>query len=242
MATVGLEIEVGHRAVLSAATGGGVDTSLANLTRERWRPVPAPFLLRGTKGGSIPTMTTLAALWLPILLSAVFVFLVSSVVHMALPIHKNDYQKLPDEAATLDAMRKTGVRPGQFMFPHPGSMKEMNSPAMQAKWKQGPVGTLIVRSGGYAMGASLGQWFTFSVVISVFCAYLTGLACAPGAAGSQVFRIAATVAVLGYCFTSVCDSIWKGVAWSTTWKFVFDGVLYALATGATFAWLWPAAA
>ena len=43
-------------------------------------------------------------------------------------------------------------------------------------------------------------------------------------------------------FTSVNDSIWKGVSWCVTSKFMFDGVVYALVTGATFAWLWPAAA
>lgn len=188
-------------------------------------------------------MTTLAALWLPILLSAVFVFVVSSLFHMLLPIHKGDYRKLPDEAGTLEAMRRTGVVPGQYMFPCPASMKDMGSPEMQAKFAQGPVGTLIVRSGnGMNMGRALGQWFAFCVVIGVFTAYLTGLACAPGSAGLRVFRIAATIAVLGYAFSSVADSIWKGVRWSTTCKFVFDGVVYALVTGATFAWLWPAAA
>ena len=37
------------------------------------------------------------------------------------------------------------------------------------------------------------------------------------------------------------DSWWKGVSWSSTLKYVFDGVLYGLATAGTFAWLWPAA-
>ena len=37
------------------------------------------------------------SLWLPILLSAVFVFLLSAVIHMALPWHKNDFKKMPDE-------------------------------------------------------------------------------------------------------------------------------------------------
>jgi hypothetical protein len=42
-------------------------------------------------------MTELHALWLPILLSSVFVFLASSVIHMASPWHKSDYPKLPNE-------------------------------------------------------------------------------------------------------------------------------------------------
>jgi hypothetical protein len=187
-------------------------------------------------------MTTLASLWLPILLSAVFVFVVSSLVHMVLQIHKGDYRKLPNEDAALDAVRAWGTPPGQYMFPCAGSMKEWKTPEMQAKFERGPVGTLIVRDakGCTNMGKALGQWFLFCLVVSVFVAYVTGLARGPGAPG--VFRIATVVALLGYAFSSVTDSIWKGVTWSTTVKFLFDGLLYALATGATFAWLWPAAA
>ncbi|HEX7420299.1 MAG TPA: hypothetical protein VF505_10460 [Thermoanaerobaculia bacterium] len=36
-------------------------------------------------------MTALTALWLPILLSALFVFIVSSIIHMAPLWHKNDF-------------------------------------------------------------------------------------------------------------------------------------------------------
>lgn len=187
-------------------------------------------------------MTTLATLWLPILLAAIAVFVVSSLVHMVLQIHAGDYRKLPNEDAVLAALRQHGVGAGQFMFPHCNSMKEYGSPEMQAKMKQGPLGTLVVRGpDGANMGKALGQWFLFCIVVSVFVAYLTGLSCAPGSDGMRVFRIAATVGLLGYGFSSVADSIWKGIAWSTTARFVFDGLIYALATGGVFALLWPAA-
>lgn len=187
-------------------------------------------------------MTTLASLWLPILLSAVFVFIVSSVIHMVLQLHKSDYGRMPDEDRVLDALRAT-VPPGQYMFPWAGSMKEFGAPEMQKKFAQGPIGTLIVRDKGCLnMGKSLGQWFVFCVVISVFVAYLTGVVLAPGAHYLTVFRIAGTVAVLGYASSSVMDSIWKGVAWSTTLRFVIDGVVYGLVTAGTFGWLWPHAA
>ncbi len=184
-------------------------------------------------------METLAALWLPILLSAVFVFLASSVIHMALPIHKGDYKKLPDEAATLEAMRRTGVVPGQYMFPCAASMKDFGSPEMQAKMKQGPVGVMIVRNGACSMGAALTQWFIFCVVISYVVAWMTFIACHHDAAG--VFRFALVSAFVGYGLSSVTDSIWKGLSWVTTAKFLFDGLVYGLVTAATFAWLWPAA-
>ena len=43
-------------------------------------------------------MTALSQLWLPILISAVAVFVVSSVIHMALPWHRSDFPKMADEA------------------------------------------------------------------------------------------------------------------------------------------------
>ncbi len=52
--------------------------------------------------------TGLAALWLPILLSAVIVFVASSVIHMATPWHKSDYPKLPNEDRVMDALRANG--------------------------------------------------------------------------------------------------------------------------------------
>lgn len=186
-------------------------------------------------------MTTLVVLWLPILVSAAFVFVVSSVIHMALPIHKDDYAKLPDEDRLLDGLRS--VPAGQYVFPRANSMKDMSSPAMQEKFKRGPVGTMIIRTGNCMnIGPALLQWFVFCIVIGICTAYLTGLALAPGAASGTVFRIAGTAAVLCHAFSSVNDSIWKGVKWSTTIKFLIDGIVYGLVTGATFAWLWPAAA
>jgi hypothetical protein len=188
-------------------------------------------------------MVELSALWLPIVLSAVLVFVASSVIHMVVPIHRGDYTKLPGEDAVLAAMRSQGVQPGQYMFPCPSSMKDMCTPEMQQKFTQGPVGTLVVRpSGPPAMGKNLVQWFLYTLVIGFCTAYVCHLALGPGTAGMSVFRVAGAVALLPYAVTYVTDSIWKGVRWSTALKFVFDGLVYALLTGAAFAWLWPAAA
>ena len=85
-------------------------------------------------------MADLLAMWLPIVLSAVGVFLVSSVIHMALPWHRGDTGKMAGEEQVLAAMRDHGVNPGQYMFPCPDSMKDASSPAMTAKYEQGPVG------------------------------------------------------------------------------------------------------
>ena len=105
-------------------------------------------------------MVALLDLWLPILLSAVFVFIASSVLHMVLPIHKADYAQLANEAEVLSAMREHGVSPGSYMFPHAGSMKEMGEPEFVEKLNLGPVGHMtILPNGPWNMGKSLGQWF-----------------------------------------------------------------------------------
>jgi len=186
-------------------------------------------------------MVSLADLWLPILTAAVFVFLVSSVMHMCIPIHKSDYEELPDEDRVKDSLREAGVGPGAYVFPHCESMKDLGTPETLEKFKKGPVGFMIIQPNGPpTMGKALGQWFVFTIVISVFVAYLGSLSgLAVGADGMAVFRFTATVAFLGYGMGSVCDSIWKGIAWVVTAKFLFDGALYALATGAAFMWLWP---
>lgn len=187
-------------------------------------------------------MIAIADLWLPIVLAAVLVFIASSLVHMVLQIHKNDYLKLPSEDAVLAALRQANVQPGQYMFPCPASMKDMGTPEMIEKFQRGPVGNVIVRASGVpGIGKSLGQWFVFCLVVGLFTAYVAGLAFGAGTEGMLVFRFTATVAFMGYALETVCQSIWKGVSWSSTAKFLLDGLIYGLITGATFAWLWPAA-
>jgi hypothetical protein len=58
-------------------------------------------------------MVPITALWLPILLSAVIVFVASSILHMVLPYHKSDYRKLPEEDKVMDALRAAGVTAGR---------------------------------------------------------------------------------------------------------------------------------
>jgi len=187
-------------------------------------------------------MEFLATLWMPIVVSAVAVFVVSSVVHMGLKYHQHDYAKMPDEDAVLDALRGADLAPGEYMFPRAESMAEMSTPEMKAKYERGPVGFLVLmRPGPFTMGPSLLQWFLYSLVVSVFCAYIADVAFEPGAAATPIFRVTGTAAVLVYGLGFVPSSIWKGVAWSTSARYLLDGVLYGLATGAVFAWLWPAA-
>lgn len=185
-------------------------------------------------------MAFLTELWLPILLSAVFVFVASSVIHMLLPIHKSDHRPLKDEARVLDALRPSSPSPGQYMFPWCTSMKDMGSPEYLEKVNRGPVGFMtVLPNGPMAIGRQLMQWFAYCVVTSIFVAYVASFAHA-GTDYMSVFRLTGTVGFLGYGLGAVIDSIWKAVPWTTSFKFLFDGLVYALVTAGTFGWLWPA--
>ena len=185
-------------------------------------------------------MTPIWDLWLPIVLSAVLVFLVSSVLHMVLTYHRRDYKQLPNEAETLDGIRRASLSPGLYFFPYAASSKAMRSPEMQEKLRQGPVGFLVMRpSGQTAMGKYLALWFSFCLLVSIFVGCLAGRALAPGAVYGDVFCFAATAAFLAYGVGRIVDSIWSGIPWSNTLRAVLDGLIYSLVTAGTFGWLWP---
>lgn len=185
-------------------------------------------------------MVSLTTLWLPILLSAVVVFVVSSIIHMVLPYHRSDYQKLPNEERLLDALRQESVAPGVYFFPYVPSHKEMKSPAVMEKYKKGPVGLLtVIPSGPPAMPKFLLKWVLYCLGVSVFVAYLTGRTVGAGAEYLAVFRVAGTAGFLAYAAAHATDSIWKGQPWSTTLKHMFDGLVYGLFTAGVFGWLWP---
>jgi hypothetical protein len=185
-------------------------------------------------------MVHLVDLWLPIVLSAVFVFVISSVIHMLLPFHKAECRKLPGEEGILDAIRAQNVPLGEYRFPAGNSMKEMCSPEMTQKFQRGPVGLItVLPNGPISLGRSLGLWFLLCILIGVFTGYIASIGLARGASGMNVFRLASAAGILGYAVTSIQNSIWKGVSCKTTAKYFVDGLAYGIATGATFAWLWP---
>jgi hypothetical protein len=184
-------------------------------------------------------MVALTALWLPILLSAVIVFVASSVMHMLLKYHQADYRQLPDEDKLLTALRAASLTQGLYHFPF-CTHKEMNSPAMQEKFKQGPVGFITVfPSSPPAMPKFLALWFGYCLIIGVFVGYLTGRTVMPGAHYPAVFRVAGTAAFLAYGLGNLSNGIWKGQPWSMVLKEAFDGLVYGLLTAGTFGWLWP---
>lgn len=186
-------------------------------------------------------MVTLGALLVPIVVSAILVFLASYVVHTVLPLHRNDMSKLPHEERVMDALREAGAPPDDYFFPY-CEHSQIHDPEVQKRFERGPVGILTVRpSGPPAMGAALAQWFVYLLVVGVFVAYVTGRVLAPGTNYLDVFQVAGTVAFLAYAGAVPHGSIWWGRRWSTTFKNLFDGLVYGLLTAGVFGWLWPAA-
>jgi len=184
-------------------------------------------------------MVFLTALWLPILLSAVIVFIASSIMHTVLPYHRSDYRQLPEEDKLLAALRPAGLKPGQYVFPY-CLPKEMKSPAAIEKYNQGPVGTMtIFRNGPPVMPKFLAQWFAYCLVIAFFVAYLTGRTLPAGVHYLAVFRVAGTAGFLAYGLGHLSNGIWKGQPWPATIKEVVDGLIYGLLTACIFGWLWP---
>lgn len=186
-------------------------------------------------------MVPILSLWLPILLSAILVFVVSSLIHMLLGYHANDFRRLPDEDAFLDAAAPLGIPPGDYVVPHAASPEVMKGDAYRAKVERGPAAflTIIDPQAAFNMTGSLVQWFLYAVVIGVFAGYVGGRVFGPGAAYLDVFQVTGTVAFAAYALALPQQSIWYHRSWASTVKSMLDGLLYALLTAGSFAWLWP---
>jgi len=184
-------------------------------------------------------MVPIAHLWMPIVLSAVLVFVGSSIIHMVLRYHRTDIKPTADEEALRQTVKKQNLSPGQYMIPW-CPPEQMKAPEMIKKREEGPIALLTVfPSGRVGMGPQLTQWFVYSLVISIFVAYLTGRVVPPGHPYLVVFRVAGTAAFLGYSGAIAIQSIWWGLRWSTAIKNCIDGLIYALLTAGSFGWLWP---
>ena len=185
-------------------------------------------------------MVPVLSLWLPIVLSAVAVFMVSAILHMVLRYHNSDFSRLPAEDEIRDALHKHNIQPGTYMTPYGGGPEAMKDPAWLAKYERGPVAFMTFMPGGKpSMGAELAQWFVYTVVVGIFVAYITGRALSEGADYLEVFRFAGATAFASYVLAGWQETIWFKRKASVSLKNTFDGLLYALVTAGMFGWLWP---
>jgi len=185
-------------------------------------------------------MVGMRGLWLPVVLSAVIVFVVSSIIHMLPLWHRGDYPAVPDQDKVLDALRPFNLQPGDYMLPRAADTAEMKTDAFKAKMNRGPMIVMTVMPNGQNfLGSSLAYWFVYALVVSAFSAYVTGRALPAGASYLEVFRFAGATAFLSYSVALWQMSIWYKRAWTMTAKATVDGLIYACFTAGCFGWLWP---
>jgi hypothetical protein len=119
-------------------------------------------------------------------------------------------------------------------------MKDMGKPEVQEKYKEGPVGFLVlIPNGAPAMGSALGKWFVYTALVAFMAAYLASRTLAPGTHYLQVFRVVGAVSFLAYGFGSIQMGIWMGKPWSSVIKDLADALIYGLVSAGVFGWLWP---
>jgi hypothetical protein len=179
-------------------------------------------------------MEFLSQLWLPIVVSSVFVFLASFLTHMVIPLHKGEWEELPNEENVLGTL--AGTKPGNYMFPW-GTMADMKNPEFVAKQKSVPNGTIIIWPEPVNMGRNLGLTFVAYLFIGLFVAYVTfhafkGQQTPPYL---EVFRIAGTSAFMAHGMALIPQAIWyRGIR---LWSSLADALIFALLTAGVFGWL-----
>ena len=185
-------------------------------------------------------MGGLLQLWLPILATAVFIFIASSLIHMVFKWHNADYRALSNEDDVRAAIRAGSPSPGQYVIPHCADMKEMQSDAMMKKFTEGPIAFLTVRkSGPPAMGQSLTLWFLYSILVAAFAGCLALQAYGIKGNANNAAHLVGLVSLATYIGGSIQFGIWMGKPWGSVAKDVLDGAIYGTISALTFMWLWP---
>lgn len=189
-------------------------------------------------------MTPLVELWLPILVSSVVVFIFAMLAWTAMPHHKGDIKDFDNENEDkmISLIKSAGLKPGWYMFPScRHDSKYAKSDEFKAKWEGGCIGNLTIFNGAPNMGRNMLLSMIVYLFVGVFVAYLTGLSRAPGADGMAVMQVAGTAAFGFYFFGSLCNGIWFGQPLRAFITNGADALVYAVATGLIFMFLWPAA-
>ena len=185
-------------------------------------------------------MISLVQLWLPILVAAIAVFVASSLIHMVFNWHAADYRGLSNEDDVRAVIRAGGAGPGEFFMPYCADKKDMGKPEVIAKFREGPVGQLVLRPvGAPTMGKALGLWFALNLVIAILAGYLACRTLAAGSSFAQIVRVVGLFTFVAYAGGAVQQAVWMGKPWASAAKDVGDALIYAVVTGLAFGWLWP---
>lgn len=185
-------------------------------------------------------MSQLFQLWLPIIATAIFVFIASSLIHMVFKWHNADYKKLSNEDDVRTALRAGALPPGQYVMPHCMDMKEMQSDTMLQKYREGPIGFLTIKESGVPkMGAALSQWFVLNIVIAAVAASLALQAFGLKGDVHHFAQLVGILSFLAYGCGGVQAAIWMGKPWGSAAKDLLDALIYAMVSAMAFLWLLP---
>lgn len=190
-------------------------------------------------------MQFLIDLWLPIALAAVIVFIASSVLWMATPLHKGDYATPPDEADIQGAIKKHSFKPGMYFIPWcRGGHGAMKDPENVRRMNEGPWVLMMIPGGKPSFGRTLGLWFVNQVIVAALIAYVAHAAIPQGPAAPaylKVFQIVGGVSILAHGGMAAHDTMWKGLSARHTVVKLIDAAVYAALTAGCFAGFWPRA-
>lgn len=185
-------------------------------------------------------MSGIFQLWLPILATAVLIFIASSLIHMVFKWHNSDYGKLANEDDVRAAIRASAPMPGQYVLPHCTDMKDMQGDAMQKKFVEGPNAFITIRKNGPpTMGAALSLWFVYCVAIAAIAGGLALQVYGLNANAQWAAHLVGLVSFLAFTGGSIQMGIWMGKPWVSVAKDVLDGLIYATISAMVFMWLWP---
>jgi len=183
-------------------------------------------------------MAFLALLWLPIVVSAVLVFVVSAASHMLVPYRRREWAHAASEDALQAALK--GAAPGLYAFPMPAEPRARGQAEAMQRWAVGPSGWLaVLPPGPLSMGRNLGLSFLVNLLVSFMAAYVAAHALGPAANGRAVFRLVGTLGTLAYGVGTIYEAIWYWRPWRTLAMNALDALAYGLAMAGAFALLWP---
>lgn len=183
----------------------------------------------------------LIELWLPVVLSAAAVWIVSTIFGMPFLHHKNDWIGLPaaDEEGLMEHLRSRGIKAGNYLFPDFRTREAMESEKTKVALEQGPVGHLSLWQPPLGMAGKMAATMLVHLAASTLIAYLASLVLPRGTAFLRVFHVVVVAGVLAYCFAFLPNAIWFGAYRRTIFISIIDGVVYGIIIALIFAWRWP---
>lgn len=174
-------------------------------------------------------------LWLPIVASGIATHVLSTLAWTVLPHHKPEWRHLPQEDQLHSLLTDKTVPPGQYIFPYAGDYQKVNTDEYRRK-QEACSGMLIIWPTPTNMGKAIGLTLITFLIIAFVIGYLASLALPRGAEFQKVLQFVTTAGLLAHVSAKFPFVFWfrRKIAMD-----VIDGVVFALATGLTFAALWP---